>query len=205
MIQLERLIYISQQTPAASHADNILAACEAGCRWIQLRVKNGDATEAALQAMDICRAYGATLTINDHPAIAKAVGAHGVHVGLQDMPVAEARAIVGPAAIVGGTANTPGDALAHGAAGADYIGYGPYRFTTTKEKLSPILGLAGYNRLMAARPGIPVIAIGGILLEDIPDLLETGVYGIAVSGLITHARDKKSLVQQILDSIWTNS
>lgn len=202
---LERLLYISQQTPTASHADNILAACEAGCRWIQLRVKHEDPTDAAFAAMDICRSYGATLSINDHPEIAKTVGAHGVHVGLQDMSVAEARTIGGPQLIIGGTANTPEDALAHAAAGADYIGYGPFRFTTTKEKLSPILGIAGYNRLMAARPGIPVFAIGGILIDDIPAILETGVYGIAVSGLITHARDKKSLVQQILDSIWTNS
>ncbi|WP_126249262.1 thiamine phosphate synthase [Chitinophaga rhizosphaerae] len=204
-MKLERLLYISQQTATASHADNILAACEAGCRWIQLRVKSGDASAAAFQAMDICRQYGAMLTINDHPDIAKTVGAHGVHVGLQDMPVAEARAIAGPQAIIGGTANTPEDVLAHAAAGADYVGYGPFRFTTTKEKLSPVLGLAGYNRLMATRPNVPIIAIGGILLADIPALLDTGVYGIAVSGLITHAPDKKSLVQQILDSIWTNS
>ncbi len=106
MMQLERLLYISQQTPNASHADNILAACEAGCRWIQLRVKNEDATDTAYQAMEICKSYGAVLTINDHPSIAKAVGAQGVHVGLQDMPVAEARTIVGPDVIVGGTANT---------------------------------------------------------------------------------------------------
>ena len=155
--------------------------------------------------MEFWRHFGATLTIKDHPVIAKAVGAHGVHVGLQDMPIAEARAIAGPQAIIGGTANTPEDALAHAAAGADYVGYGPFRFTSTKEKLSPVLGLAGYNRLMAARPNVPIIAIGGILLTAIPALLDTGVYGIAVSGLITHAPDKKSLVQQILDSIWTNS
>ncbi|WP_341833975.1 thiamine phosphate synthase [Chitinophaga pollutisoli] len=205
MILPQKLLYISQQTPTASHADNILAACEAGCRWIQLRVKQGDATAAAFEAMDICRSFGAALSINDHPEIAKTVGAQGVHVGLQDMPVAEARAIAGPGALIGGTANTPEDALAHAAAGADYIGYGPFRFTSTKEKLSPILGIPGYNRLMAAQPGIPVIAIGGILLNDIPAILDTGVYGIAVSGLITHAPDKKSIVQQILDSIWTNS
>lgn len=172
---------------------------------MQLRIKSGDATAAAIAAMEICRTYGATLSINDHPELAKSVGAHGVHVGLNDMPVAEARAIVGQHILVGGTANTPEDALTHAAAGADYIGYGPFRFTTTKEKLSPVLGIAGYRQLMAAQPGIPVIAIGGIVTEDIPELLEAGVYGIAVSGLITNARDKKSTVQQILDCIWTNS
>ncbi len=202
---MERLLYISQETPGASHADNILAACEAGCRWVQLRIKSGDPSAAAIAAMEICRTYGATLSINDHPALAKSVGAHGVHVGLNDMPVAEARAIVGQDILVGGTANTPEDALTHAAAGADYIGYGPFRFTATKEKLSPVLGIAGYRQLIAAQPGIPVIAIGGIVTEDIPELLEAGVYGIAVSGLITHARDKKSTVQQILDCIWTNS
>jgi thiamine-phosphate pyrophosphorylase len=196
---MERLLYISQQTPGASHAENIRAACEAGCRWIQLRVKSGDVSAIAFEAKQICDAFGALLSINDHPTVARTIGAYGLHVGLQDMPVQEARTIVGSGCWLGGTANTIHDARMHADAGADYIGAGPFRFTTTKEKLSPILGLEGYRQLMKGiGSNLPVLAIGGILLEDVPALMDTGVYGIAVSGLITHAPDKKAVVEEIM-------
>lgn len=198
---MERLLYISQQTASASHLDNIRAACIAGCKWVQLRVKSGDISAQAAAAKIICDQYGVKLSVNDHPAMAAALQTYGAHVGLQDMPVAEARRLAGSGCWLGGTANTPQDALAHAAAGADYIGYGPYRFTTTKEKLSPVLGLEGYRRLMAQLRDngitIPVLAIGGILLEDIPALMATGIHGVAVSGLVTNAADKKEMVDQI--------
>lgn len=201
---ISTLYYISQQTDGAGHIDNIRAACDAGCTWIQLRIKDAapDAVMAqALAARKICDAYGATLIINDHPHIAKAVAAQGVHVGRNDMSVAAARQITGPGHIVGGTANTLQDILQHVQDGADYVGLGPYRFTTTKQKLSPILGLEGIagimQQLQAREINIPVVAIGGILLEDIPALLAAGVQAVAVSGLITHAEDKRALVKQI--------
>jgi thiamine-phosphate pyrophosphorylase len=201
---ISTLYYISQQTAAAGHTNNIRAACEAGCRWVQLRIKDatpGELLSAALAAREICSGYGATLIINDHPHIARAAGADGVHVGKADMSVAAAREILGPGRIVGGTANTLEDILQHAAQGADYVGLGPYRFTTTKQKLSPILGLAGISGIMqqlrARELPIPVVAIGGILLDDIPALLAAGVQGVAVSGLLTHAADKKAVVEQI--------
>ncbi len=194
---ISSLHYISQQTATASHLDNILAACEAGCRWIQLRIKNeseDNILSGALAAKAICSRYNATLIINDHPHIARTVGAHGVHVGKQDMTVASARAILGDSFIIGGTANTLEDILVHVKDGADYVGLGPYRFTTTKEKLSPILGLEGIAGIMESLRNmgihIPVISIGGILSEDVPALKQAGVHGIAVSGLITHAANK---------------
>ncbi len=201
---ISSLHYISQQTAGATHLDNILEACEAGCRWIQLRIKN-EAPETvlstAMAAKAICSNYNATLIVNDHPDIAKQVGAHGVHVGKLDMTVAEARALTGETFIVGGTANTLEDILNHVKDGADYVGLGPYRFTTTKEKLSPILGLEGIADIMRSLKEmgihIPVIAIGGILAEDIPALMETGIHGIAVSGLITHAANKSQTVSSL--------
>jgi len=201
---ISSLHYISQQTPGATHLDNILEACEAGCRWIQLRIKN-EAPETvlstAMAAKAICSKYNATLIVNDHPGIAKQVGAHGVHVGKLDMTVAEARALTGETFIIGGTANTLEDILIHVKDGADYVGVGPYRFTTTKEKLSPILGLEGIAGIMRSLKDmgihIPVIAIGGILAEDIPALMETGIHGIAVSGLITHAANKSQTVSSL--------
>jgi len=197
---ISTLHYISQ----FPHTDNILAACDAGCKWIQLRIKN-ESPETILPVAEavkkICDRYQASLIINDHPQIAVAVGAAGVHVGKLDMSVAAARAITGPEIIVGGTANTLEDILQHAADGASYVGVGPFRFTTTKQNLSPILGLSGYQSIIQAlrekNIAIPVIAIGGILLEDIPALLAAGVYGVAVSGLITHADSKQTVVHHI--------
>jgi thiamine-phosphate pyrophosphorylase len=125
------------------------------------------------------------------------------------MTVAEARKIMGSEAIVGGTANTLEDILQHVQDGASYVGVGPYRFTTTKQKLSPILGLEGIYAIMrqlkALNIDIPIIAIGGILAADVPDLMRTGIHGIAISGLLTHATDKKQLVSAIMNNIQLNS
>lgn len=197
---ISTLHYISQP----SHTDNILAALEAGCKWIQLRIKN-ESPENILPVAEavkkICDRYQASLIINDYPQIAVAVGAAGVHVGRLDMSVAAARAITGNQMIVGGTANTLEDILQHVADGASYVGVGPFRFTTTKQNLSPILGLNGYQKIIQAlrqkNIAIPVIAIGGIVLEDIPALIAAGVHGVAVSGLITQAADKQTMVHDI--------
>lgn len=203
---INTLHYISRQTAAASHTDHIQAACDAGCRCIQLRIKN-DTPEnilpVAMAAKKICDRYQAALIINDYPHIAVAVEAAGVHVGKNDMTVAAARAITGPDMIVGGTANTTADIIAHVKDGASYVGLGPFRFTTTKQNLSPILGLAGYETIMEElrqqHITVPVIAIGGILLADIPAILQTGIHGIAASGLIAEATDRSTLVKNIYD------
>ncbi|NSL89304.1 thiamine phosphate synthase [Chitinophaga sp. Mgbs1] len=205
---IHTLHYISQHSTANGHIENISQACEAGCRWIQLRIKQ-ETQEQVLPVAEavkkICDSYGAALIINDYPAIAVAVGAAGVHVGKNDMTVKAARAVTGPDMIVGGTANTTEDILQHVADGASYVGVGPYRFTSTKQNLSPILGLEGYQRILQElrqqRISIPVIAIGGIQEEDIPALLETGVHGVAVSGLISGAADKSATVQRIYELV----
>jgi thiamine-phosphate pyrophosphorylase len=201
---ISTLHYISQP----KHIGNIQAACEAGCRWIQLRIKGAsDSTilSEALEAKAICAKYGAQLIINDHPHIAFAIGADGVHVGQKDMTVAAARKITGENMIVGGTANTLADIVQHVQDGASYVGLGPFRFTTTKEKLSPILGLEGIyfimQQLKALNINVPVIAIGGILEEDLSAIMATGIHGIAVSGLITHASNKKQLVSSITNHL----
>ena len=115
------------------------------------------------------------------------------------MPVSEAKKIIGDK-IIGGTANTLSDVLKRVDEGCSYIGLGPFRFTTTKEKLSPVLGLEGYEKIMneleLRQIQMLVYAIGGIVLEDIRAIMETGVYGVAVSGIITNHSDKKLLVKQ---------
>lgn len=205
---ISTLHYISQSSPAASHTENIQTACEAGCNWIQLRIKQATETAIlpiALRVKKICEQYGAALIINDYPAIAVEVGAAGVHVGKNDMTVAAARRITGPDMIIGGTANTTADILQHVQDGANYVGLGPFRFTTTKQNLSPVLGLTGYTAIMEQLQqegvSIPVIAIGGILLPDIAAIIQTGIHGIAVSGLVTHAADKNTTVKHIFEQL----
>ena len=194
---MRRLImvqFITHFTGQYTYEDSVRIALEGGCRWIQLRMK--DAADehlysVALRTQKLCQEYGATFIIDDHVELVKLIHADGVHLGKLDMPIREARKILGSGFIIGGTANTFEDVLAHYEAGADYIGCGPFRYTTTKSNLSPILGLEGYrqiiSRMKEAHIDIPLVAIGGITKEDIPSLLETGITGIALSGSILRA------------------
>ena len=118
------------------------------------------------------------------------IDSDGVHLGLNDESVSEARLILGDHKIIGGTANTLSDVLQRIGESCDYIGLGPLRFTATKEKLSPVLGFEGYQNIIESLQkesiAIPKIyAIGGVRLEDIKLLQRAGIYGAAVSGQIT--------------------
>lgn len=175
---------------------------------MQLRMKNATVDEirpVALEAMALCKVAGATFIIDDHVALVKEIGADGVHLGKNDMPIDEARRILGPDFIIGGTANTFEDVVMHYNNGANYIGCGPFRFTTTKEKLSPVLGLEGYRDIVAkmkdAGIDIPVVAIGGINAEDIPQIMETGVTGIALSGTVLRASNPIEEMQRLVKMI----
>lgn len=199
-----KLQYISQGETAAMQLKNINEALDAGCNWVQLRFKNAKENElktTAEEAKKLCETYTATFIINDHPVIAKEVDADGVHLGLTDMKISEAKNIIGANKILGGTANTLQDVLQRVEEGCNYVGLGPLRFTTTKARLSPVLGLDGYkniiDELKQRNIELPIYAIGGILAEDISSILQTGIYGVAVSGIITHHPNKKELVEEI--------
>lgn len=203
-----RLQYISHYTDKISYIEGIRLALEGGCKWIQLRMKGATDDEVrpvAYKVKDLCRTAGAKFIIDDRVNLVKEVGADGVHLGKNDMPIAEARKILGEDFIIGGTANTFEDVKAHAEAGADYIGCGPFRFTTTKEKLSPILGLDGYKHIVTEMKDhhihLPIVAIGGITFEDIPDIMQTGVTGIALSGSILRAEDPACETHKILEAI----
>ena len=190
------LQFISHYTDKYSYLDSIRLALQGGCRWIQLRMKDATDDEVrpvAIEAQKLCKQYGATFIIDDRVALVKELQADGVHLGKNDMPISEARRLLGPDYIIGGTANTIWDVKAHYAAGADYIGCGPFRFTTTKQKLSPVLGLDGYRRIIiemrAAHIDLPIVAIGGITKDDIPAILATGITGIALSGTVLRAEN----------------
>jgi thiamine-phosphate pyrophosphorylase len=201
---IDKLQFISQENTHYTHLESIEAACRAGVKWVQLRVKDKPLAEVkklAADAKSICLQWGARLIINDYPQIAQEVGAEGFHLGKEDMPLQQARRFA-ENMIVGQTANTFEDIRQHWQNGANYVGVGPFAFTSTKKKLSPILGLEGYGQLMQqcreAGISIPVIAIGGIRLDDIPSIMQTGVHGIAVSSLIAGAENTHFTVATIL-------
>lgn len=196
--------FISHYTDRYSYLDGIRLALEGGCKWIQLRMKNATDDEVrpiAKEAQQLCREAGATFVIDDRVLLVKELHADGVHLGKGDMPISEARRILGDTYIIGGTANTIDDVRRHYHDGANYIGCGPFRFTTTKERLSPILGLEGYcNIIRSMREegiDIPLVAIGGITAEDIPAIMETGVSGIALSGTILRAKQPVEEMKRI--------
>lgn len=202
------LQYISHFTPQISYAEGIRMALEGGCRWIQLRMKDAPAEEiiaCAEEVLPLCRRHGATFLLDDHVELVRQLGADGVHLGKNDMPVDEARKILGPDIIIGGTANTIEDIIRLHKQGADYIGCGPFRFTTTKKNLSPILGLDGYKSIVLKMKelgiDLPIVAIGGITVEDIPAVMGTGVSGIALSGAILGAPDPVEMTARIIETI----
>lgn len=197
--------FISHFTEKYTYLDSIRLALEGGCTWVQLRMKEATDDEfvrIGKQARDLCKQYCATFIIDDHVELVKEIGADGVHLGKKDMPIAEARRILGDDYIIGGTANTFEDVKQHFEASANYIGCGPFRFTTTKKGLSPILGLEGYTNIVqqmkAEDINIPIVAIGGITAEDIPAIMQTGVTGIALSGTVLRAEDPITEMKKLL-------
>ena len=215
------LQFITHNTHTEDYApelDQIRQALEGGCRWIQLRKKGASKSvvrNAVRDALLIVRQYpDAKLIVDDHVDIALETCADGVHLGKNDMPVAEARNLArsffqnhssAAGFIIGSTANELADIEKASAAGADYIGLGPLRFTTTKTNLSPVLGYEGYRRIMLGmkRKGItlPVVAIGSVTIDDIAPLMEDGVSGVAVSGAIIGASDPVKATSEFINQI----
>ncbi len=207
MSEIAGIHYISQEDISGkTDLELIEAACKGGASWVQLRVKDKSAAEVvsgAIKAKSLCDRYGARLVINDFPEVAAEVGAYGLHLGKNDMDPAEARKIVGDKMLIGGTANTLEDVERLATRPIDYIGYGPYRFTTTKKNLSPIVGLEGYRRLVAfcreKDIRIPLVAIGGILPEDLADLLATGIHGVAISSVVNKAAEPAKAMADFIE------
>lgn len=206
------LQFITHHNDRFSYLDSARLALAGGCRWIQLRMKGADSQLFEATAREVgalCQEYGATFIIDDEVELAKRVGADGVHLGKEDMPVAEARAILGSEAIIGATVNSAEDILGHvHGTMPDYFGCGPFRFTTTKRRLAPTLGLDGYRAIMRqmheAHISIPLVAIGGIAREDITPLLECGVDGIALSGSVLNSNNPISYMESIVDMIYSS-
>lgn len=200
--------FITHSNTRYDYVEGARLALDGGCRWIQLRMKDAQEVDFLLAAKQIgamCKEYGATFILDDHVELVGITGADGVHLGKNDMPVDEARNQLGANRIIGGTANTFEDVERLWRQGANYIGCGPYRFTTTKKNLSPVLGLDGYRHIISKMKAhdinLPVVAIGGILQPDIKDVMATGVSGIAVSGAILNAENPVEEMKRFIDSL----
>lgn len=201
----DRIYYLTQDMPGWSHADQVAMACAAGAQMIQLRSKllaYEDIESAALQSRVHADASGARLIINDNPSIVLDSGADGVHLGQSDMPVGEARRILGGDMWIGGTANSFAEVKQLAEAGVDYIGLGPYRFTDTKRNLRPLLGMKGVRRIVKkmrqADIALPVYVIGGVGLNDVRDIIGTGVYGVAVASSVNKSADPERMLKDFI-------
>lgn len=199
--------FITHYTESISYLDSAMYALRGGCKWIQLRMKDASDEEVrpvAETLLEECRRHGAVMIIDDRVALAKEIGADGVHLGHDDMPIAEARAVLGGKYIIGGTANTLEDVMRIYEGGGDYVGCGPYRFTTTKKKLSPVLGTDGYRRILDGMKAhgieLPVVAIGGIELDDVAILKNTGVAGIAISGAVIRSVSPEETMRNFINA-----
>ena len=197
--------FITHETGSIGYVEGARMALEGGCKWIQLRMKDASDDEvrkAAAEKQPMCKEHEAVFLLDDRVELVKELHADGVHLGKNDMPIDEARRILGEEYIIGGTANTFEDIQRIAAQGADYIGCGPFRFTTTKKNLAPVLGIEGYRDIIAkmrnAGINIPMVAIGGITPDDIDEILATGVQGIAVSGTVLNADDPVAMMKSLL-------
>jgi thiamine-phosphate pyrophosphorylase len=202
---ISRLHYITQDIPSITHSQLAAQALHAGVDWVQLRIKKSNFEEClqvAKETLLICQKHNARLIINDHVEIARAIDAAGVHLGKEDISPKEARKILGNNKIIGATANSEEDVDKLLNLDIDYIGLGPFRFTNTKEKLSAVLGAERISNMIKAINGkIPVLVIGGIVVADVPGIIEYGAHGVAVSSAINFAADKTQAVQAFLANL----
>ena len=200
---LGRLHVLTDPRGGRGSLDAVAAAVAAGAPVIQVRAKGGTDRELhdfARRAVELCAPNGTTCIVNDRVDVALAVGAAGTHLGAGDLPLAAARRVAGPHHLLGGTARGPETARALVGEGADYLGVGPAYRTTTKTGLPDPIGPAGVAAVAAA-VGVPVVAIGGITADRIPELLAAGAAGIAVTAAVSDARDPGAATRALLHSL----
>jgi thiamine-phosphate pyrophosphorylase len=200
--------FITHQTDKYTYYQSAEMALRGGCKWIQLRMKDSymeEVKEVALQLKSLCKSYHAVFLLNDYVELCREIKADGVHLGKQDMSPEKAREILGDKSIIGSTCNTYEDIRFRTFYPIDYIGLGPFRYTSTKTNISPVLGIAQYQTILhkCSQNGIhiPVVAIGGITIDDIKAIGQTGVMGFAFSGAILQASNPVEETEKILNEI----
>ena len=202
------LQFITHKSDRFSIAEEVKMVIDGGCRWVQLRMKDVSDEEVksvAEQIIPMCQETDTILVIDDRVELTMDLKVHGVHLGKNDMPAVDAREYLGAGAIIGVTANTAQDIIAYKKVDVDYVGLEPFRYTTTKSNLSPIIGLDGYRDIITevrnAGVELPIVAIGGITLEDVAELMSTGVNGVAMSGAILSAENPTEYTKRVIEAL----
>lgn len=203
MTALGRLHVLTDTRDGRDALEVVRAALSAGAPVVQVRAKGGtdrDLHDLAARIARLCDDAGALCIVDDRPDIALAVGAGGTHLGAHDLPLDAARRVVGPDHVLGGTAREPVLARALVAQGATYLGVGPAAVTSTKTGLPDPLGPAGVAAVASA-VDVPVIAIGGVTVDDVPALLAAGAHGVAVVAAVSEAADPAAATRALLAAL----
>jgi thiamine-phosphate pyrophosphorylase len=194
---------VPRRVPFPALTDLVTTALDANVRLFQLRTKTPETRTLYQIAEALCplvQQGGGTFIVNDRCDVAMAVGADGVHLGQDDLPLAEARAILGPDKLIGISTHNLNQAIQAEAGGADYIGFGPIFPTATKENPDPVVGVAGL-REVRARVRIPIVAIGGITAKNVADVRAAGADCIAVVSAVLTASDPKAAITELIKAI----
>ncbi len=207
---ISKFHYLTQDLPHRSHIEQTEIACKAGANWIQYRcfTKNEDDLIQELhQVASICDDWGATLILTDHYQLLDKVDAQGVHLENMQADLTLVRNIISDEKTLGASANTIEDINRINASGVvDYIGCGPFAHTNTKPNDYPVLGIDGYKiiveKMRNENLDIPVLAVGGVAIDDVSKLLATGVYGIAVSAAVNLAPDAGASLKEFYRLIY---
>lgn len=189
-----------ERASGASLADAVRAAAAGGATIVQLREKETGGAEFLRLADEVCLALegsGCAFTVNDRLDVALACGAHGVHLGQEDLPLPRAKAVAGDRLGFGVSAGRPEWAARAAAEGADYIGVGPAYPTGSKPTGRPPLGAEGLVKVLTAAPGIPAVAIGGVDAENLAPLIDAGARGVAVIAAVMGAPDVERAAREL--------
>ena len=184
MLNLPKIYPITNvELARLSHADQVRALAEVGCRFVQIREKTGSSREifeAVVESLSIAEAVGMKIILNDRVDIAIAARAHGIHLGQDDLPPTEARKLLGDDAIIGYSTHSIEQAIEAAGLAIDYVAIGPIFATTTKENPDPVVGLDGLKRVREAIGDFPLVAIGGIDITNVHSVLAAGADSAAV-------------------------
>lgn len=181
-------------------------AAEGGATVVQIRGKSieaGEFHDLATAAASLLKPRGIPLIVNDRTDIARACGADGVHLGLDDLPLEAAREILGPDAVIGHSVNTVEEARQAEFRGADYVGLGPVFATTSKDTPLPAIGPEGVARVKAA-VRIPVVAIGGLNAGNVAAVMQAGADGAAVISAVWAAPDVRAAAREFAAALKTS-
>jgi len=205
---IEKLHFITHDIEHLTHIEQAQTACEAGAKWIQYRClsKNDDELLKDIHVIaDLCDDWGATLIVTDHIHLNGKADIQGFHIEDMAADFTHIRNLVGEAITLGGSANTIENLLRIAQEGADYAGFGPFAETTTKPNSYPHIDLPHYQKavttLQDQQIDLPILAVGGVKLTDVDDLLQTGIFGIAVSSAINLAEDRSDAYQQFYNKM----